>query len=171
MNALHQRPVKHFLDDILADELIQKEGIEWRISGHFLKQRIIVIVVGFACEYFSHLFFDISVSVRCQKEEGKSVPFHEYAGKGTDSLHSHLINHHHDAWIAGCDELKIKISVKNAREAVWAYREKNPSTGVPEDTLSTDNRNREFSRETFLDAIMTFVVGDDQVSFLSLVCL
>ncbi len=94
LNALHQRPIKHFLDDVLADELVQKEGIERRISGHFLKQRIIVIVVGFACEYFSHPFFNISVSVRHQKEEGKSVPFHEYAGKGTDSLHNHLINHH-----------------------------------------------------------------------------
>ncbi|KAK0245022.1 hypothetical protein EDD85DRAFT_943389 [Armillaria nabsnona] len=121
LNTLHQCLVKHFLGDVLADKLVQKEGIEQRISGHFLKQRIIIIVVGFA------------FSVRCQKEEGKSVPFHEYAGK-----------------------------VKNAREAVWAYCEKNPSTGVPEDTSSTDNRNREFSRETFLDAIMTFVVGDDQ---------
>ncbi|KAK0485399.1 hypothetical protein EDD18DRAFT_1111546 [Armillaria luteobubalina] len=101
----------------------------------------------------------------CQKEVGKSVPFHEYGGKGTDSLRSHLICHHGDEWITACDELKIKISAKNAREAVWAYREKNPGTGVSEDMSPTDSHNREFSRETFIDVIMMFVVGDDQVRF------
>ncbi|KAK0207427.1 hypothetical protein IW262DRAFT_1302766 [Armillaria fumosa] len=54
------------------------------------------------------------LTIRCQKEVGKSVPFHEYDGKA-------------------CDELKIKISAKNAREVVWAYHEKNPGIGVSED--------------------------------------
>ncbi|KAK0501116.1 hypothetical protein EDD18DRAFT_1102068 [Armillaria luteobubalina] len=110
----HQHPAKHILGNVLSGKLFQNEGIEQRIFGHSLKLRRTTAVVGFAC--------------KCQKEVGKSVPFHEYGGKGTDSLHSHLISHHGDEWITACDELKIKISAKNAREAVWAYHEKNPGT-------------------------------------------
>ncbi|KAK0480553.1 hypothetical protein IW261DRAFT_1418931 [Armillaria novae-zelandiae] len=150
LNTQHQHSTKHILGDILSGKPFQNKGVEQRIFGHSLKLRRTATVVSFAS------------FVRCQKEVGKSVPFHEYDEKGTDSLCSHLISHHGNEWIMACDELKIKISAKNAREAVWAYCEKNPCTGVSEDMLPTDSHNQEFSRETSINAIMTFVVGDDQ---------
>ncbi|KAK0448803.1 hypothetical protein EV421DRAFT_1733051 [Armillaria borealis] len=113
-------------------------------------------------------FFESKDGLHCcrfclrRKQEGKPVPFHEYKGKGTDSLRNHLITHHRDAWIAACDELKIKISAKNAKEALWAYREENGDTGT-EDNMPHAHRSRDnFTRESFINAIMTLVVGDDQ---------
>ncbi|KAK0214478.1 hypothetical protein IW262DRAFT_1300560 [Armillaria fumosa] len=150
--TLVQGPLHHTQSLVYQDlqHFTDNRSIEQRIFGYSLKLRRTITVVGFAS------------SVRHQKEVGKSVPFHEYGGKGTDSLCSHLISHHYDEWIMACDKLKIKISAKNAREVVWAYHEKNPGTSVSEDMLPKDSHNQEFSMETFIDTIMTFVVGDDQ---------
>jgi hypothetical protein len=80
-------------------------------------------------------------------------------------LRKHLYEHHIDAWVEGCDKLKIPIKAKEAASHVDAYRvRKHQKTGTTSNSEPGKKRTP-FSQEAFVDAIVEFIVGDDQVSF------
>jgi hypothetical protein len=80
---------------------------------------------------------------------------------GTGVLRRHLFEHHADTWIEGCDKLHIPITAKDAQRVVVDYRKRKgqASTNSTEQSKS----GRPFSQEAFVDAIIEFVVADDQV--------
>ncbi|KAJ7255520.1 hypothetical protein B0H12DRAFT_1016416, partial [Mycena haematopus] len=66
------------------------------------------------------------------------------------------------AWVEGCDQLKIPIKAKEAAKYVDAYRvRKSQKTGGASNSEPGKKRTP-FSQEAFVDAIVEFVVGDDQ---------
>ncbi|KAJ7898286.1 hypothetical protein B0H14DRAFT_2332277, partial [Mycena olivaceomarginata] len=86
----------------------------------------------------------------------------------TGVLRKHLYEHHIDAWVEGCDQLKIPINAKEAARFVDAYRvHKHQKTGNTSNSEPGKER-RPFSQEAFVDAIVESIVGDNQVGFLGL---
>ena len=73
---------------------------------------------------------------------------------GISNLRKHLYLHHLDDWVKSCADLKIPITAKAAVEAI------EKSGGI----VSGEAERLQFSQEAFTDALMEFVVGDDQVS-------
>ncbi|KAJ7027234.1 hypothetical protein C8F04DRAFT_1399602 [Mycena alexandri] len=77
-------------------------------------------------------------------------------------LRKHLYKNHLDAWVEGCDKLKIPINAKEASKHVDAYRSrKGQNTGASSNSELGQKRT-EFSQEAFVDALVEFIVGDDQ---------
>jgi hypothetical protein len=73
---------------------------------------------------------------------------------------SHLCELHSGDWIAACDRLGIDITAKGAQNTVRNYRKQHnqaSSAADPEDL------RRPFAPEAFVDAIVEFIVSDDQV--------
>jgi len=62
-----------------------------------------------------------------------------------------------DSWVSACDDLEIEITAQEAQSVLQEYR------NLPKKTSLEDSRP-EFSRETFIDALVEFVVADDQVN-------
>ena len=88
---------------------------------------------------------------------------------GTTVLRNHLASEHVASWVDTCDKFKIPIKAQVAQKAVNDYRQKRgqpqaPSNGsqVPPPPI------HEYSREAFVDAIVEWIVADDQVCLLSL---
>lgn len=81
----------------------------------------------------------------------------------TSSYRTHLSKIHIARWVDSCDQLKIPISGDDFQPLVEEYRSQRDNRSK----ICTENSNIEerlaFSAEAFLDAIMDFVVGDDQV--------
>jgi hypothetical protein len=80
---------------------------------------------------------------------------------GTGVLRKHLYEHHADSWIEGCDKLRIPITAKDAQRAVLDYRRRNGQASA--NTAEDSKTRRPFSHEAFVDAIIEFIVADDQV--------
>lgn len=80
---------------------------------------------------------------------------------GTDVLRRHLYEEHPDSWISGCDRLHIPITAKGAQRAVTEYRNRQGQS--TSHGSSNPKVGRSFSQEAFVDAIVEFIVGDDQV--------
>jgi hypothetical protein len=76
----------------------------------------------------------------------------------TGPLRRHLYENHTEAWIADCERLKIKIKSKEAVEYIRGFREEAGSAGPD------PNARKPYSKEAFVDAIVEWIVGDDQVS-------
>ena len=61
-------------------------------------------------------------------------------------------------WVSICDKKGIKITASSVAKCVAAYREE--CGQIPE----TDNTtHQKFSKEAFIDAIVEWMVADDQV--------
>jgi hypothetical protein len=73
----------------------------------------------------------------------------------TSVLRRHLYANHIEQWVTICDELKIPIMAKCAEEPVRQFR-KDPAP-------SAESERPTYSKEAFVDAIVDFVIGDDQV--------
>jgi len=88
---------------------------------------------------------------------------------GTGVLRRHLFDHHVDKWIEGCDKLRIPITAKEAQRALTDYRHRKGQANVNPSVNSTDHSKpgRPFSQEAFVDAIVEFIVADDQVCTVS----
>jgi hypothetical protein len=83
-------------------------------------------------------------------------------------LRKHLYEHHIEAWVEGCDRLKYQIKAQEALPYVNEYRaRKQGKTGTAPNPEPDKNRQN-FSQEAFVDALVEFIVSDDQVSCLSL---
>jgi hypothetical protein len=62
-----------------------------------------------------------------------------------------------DSWVSACDDLKIEITAQEAQPILQNFR------NLPKKTSLEDSRP-DFSQETFVDALVEFVVADDQVN-------
>jgi hypothetical protein len=82
-------------------------------------------------------------------------------GTGTGVMRRHLYDHHLDLWVPACDKLNISITAKEAQARVTEYRQRHGQT-CPTDAKQPEMR-RKFSSTGFVDAIMEFIVADDQV--------
>ncbi|KAF7347428.1 HAT family dimerization domain-containing protein [Mycena venus] len=80
----------------------------------------------------------------------------------TGILRRHLYEHHVDAWVEGCDRLKIQIKAKEAARYVDEYRVRKHQTTSGTSTSEPGKKREQFSQEAFVDAIVEWIVGDDQ---------
>jgi hypothetical protein len=80
---------------------------------------------------------------------------------GTTVLRAHLCNEHMGHWVEGCDKFKIPINAKLFQGRVDEYRKQNGGSQARQEdpTLPT----RAYSREAFIDAIVEWIIADDQV--------
>lgn len=83
---------------------------------------------------------------------------------GTSVLRRHLLKSHLDAWVKACDDQKLSIGGEEARGIVADYHQQR--SGFPEAVLPAGVRPR-FTKENLVQAIITFVVSDDQVCLVS----
>ncbi len=74
----------------------------------------------------------------------------------TGTLRRHLYLHHVAEWVVSCDAQKIQITARDAQSYVESYRQ---SIGQQ----SPHSSRIPFSQETFTNALVEFIVGDDQV--------
>ena len=79
----------------------------------------------------------------------------------TSNLQKHLFTDHIAKWITSCKNLNISITAAAAVEAIHMFR-KEPAT------TSLESERPQYSKEAFNDALVNFLVGDDQVCFLLL---
>ena len=75
----------------------------------------------------------------------------------TSNLRKHLYNDHIEEWTTTCKNLNISISAVAAVKAISKFRNE------PAATLLESERPQ-YSKEAFIEAIVDFVVGDDQVN-------
>jgi hypothetical protein len=71
-----------------------------------------------------------------------------------------LYSEHIAEWVTGCDDLNIKITAQAALPAVREFHNE------PEPT-SLEGECQEYIKEAFVEAILEFVVGDDQICLIS----
>jgi hypothetical protein len=76
---------------------------------------------------------------------------------GTSNLRKHLFTDHLEQWVSSCDQLKIPITAKAALPEVRKFRSE------PGDT-PLESERPDYSKSAFVDALVEFIVGDDQVS-------
>jgi hypothetical protein len=76
-------------------------------------------------------------------------------------LRKHLFNDHIEKWITSCEKLNIRITATAAVEAIRMFR-KEPAT------TSLESERPQYSKDAFRDALVDFIVGDDQVRFIYL---
>ncbi|KIK02921.1 hypothetical protein K443DRAFT_5808 [Laccaria amethystina LaAM-08-1] len=112
------------------------------------------------------LFFLLmpSVSIACSAAN-PMIEVVSYADTtSTTVLCKHLANNHLATWVQGCDQLNISIlSSGKMKKVIEDYRRQEKSQGSPESANEKpDQPQTEFSPEAFIDAIMEFVVGNDQ---------
>jgi hypothetical protein len=81
---------------------------------------------------------------------------------GTSGLWKHLCNNHPDIWIAGCDRLNIPITAQAAQHAVKDYHACQGAQSA--NPTSDDKPSQPFTPDAFVDAIVEFIVADDQVN-------
>ena len=86
---------------------------------------------------------------------------HPYAeSTASGPLHAHLLNRHAQEWVEACQEHNIALRGKEGEEALAKV------SGVPV------NHQAEawapFTQDNFLDALVQFIVGTDQVFLLFL---
>jgi len=97
----------------------------------------------------------------CYRHIHKSDPAYAVSAfslvTGTTNLRKHLYNEHLEQWVTTCDDLKIEITAQAAIPAVKQFRQE------PVDT-PLESERPEYSKEAFVEAILEFIVGDDQVS-------
>ncbi|KAJ7817323.1 hypothetical protein B0H13DRAFT_1923007 [Mycena leptocephala] len=86
----------------------------------------------------------------------------------TGTMRKHLYERHADEWISGCDQLGIPITAKDAQPAVEKFRQRYGQQSGTGGTTSGAKGRRPFSHEAFVDALVEFIVGDDQIRSSSL---
>lgn len=86
---------------------------------------------------------------------------------GSTNLRSHLVDCHLEDWVDACDDAKpsITISAQVAIKAVEDYRKGRDGTGGAARGRATDEgpQSRPYSKEAFIDALITWITSDDQV--------
>jgi hypothetical protein len=79
----------------------------------------------------------------------------------TSTFRRHLTDHHVNDWVTCCARLKIKITAGAAKKALAALKLGDQSSGTTE-------VRQPYSKEGFVDALVEFIIADDQVSNLLL---
>ncbi|KAJ6576013.1 hypothetical protein DFH09DRAFT_914990, partial [Mycena vulgaris] len=90
----------------------------------------------------------------------KSTTFAMTTSSGV--LRKHLYEHHLEAWVEGCDKLKYTIKARKTLQYVDAYRARKAGKTGTAPNPEPDKNRQEFSQEAFVDALVEFIVGDDQ---------
>ncbi|KAF7326526.1 HAT family dimerization domain-containing protein [Mycena venus] len=76
----------------------------------------------------------------------------------------HLYENHIEAWVEGCDQLKISIKAKEAKKHVEAYRaHKHQKTAGEKSNPEQGKQRTPFSQEAFVDALVDFIVENEQL--------
>ena len=116
----------------------------------------------FACEFFSFFppYFADNFHRKLHQNDC-SIKVHPYAeSTASGPLHAHLLNRHAQEWVEACQEQNIALRGKEGEEALAKV------SGVPV------NHQAEawapFTQDNFLDALVQFIVGTDQVFLLFL---
>ena len=79
-------------------------------------------------------------------------------GTGSSNLRNHLITNHLEEWVSSCDDLNIEISACSALPAISKYHNEPVNTSTP-----LESECQKYSKEAFVDALVEFIVGDDQL--------
>jgi len=74
----------------------------------------------------------------------------------TSNMRKHLFTDHIAEWVKLCEDLNIPIIAPAALRAIHKFRKEPVPTPL-------ESERPQYSREAFIDAIVDFVVGDDQV--------
>ena len=158
----------HVQDLIANPRKLRQNHVVLKMYGHFLPKLMENVHVYFASKSFFVcflfvfcLFFD---SFICQfmyyRHIHESKPTHTISTfshtTGTLNLWKHLYNDHLEQWVTSCDNLKIEIIAKAAIPFVKSFRQE------PADT-PLESEHLKYSKEAFVEAILEFIVGDDQV--------
>jgi hypothetical protein len=78
----------------------------------------------------------------------------------TSTLRKHLAVEHPNDWISTCDKEHIEIKAYGVQEFIAKYRQEKG-----EQPPDAEGRPRQpYSREGFVDAIVEWIVTDDQVN-------
>jgi len=92
-------------------------------------------------------------------EDNPTAKVHPYSmTTATGSLRSHLSKNHLQEWVTECQRLKIDLRGKEGEEAFAKF------TGLPIQH-QTEACIPPFSQGSFLDALVQFIVGTNQVFF------
>ena len=83
------------------------------------------------------------------------------AGNGSSTLRRHLACEHIDMWVSICDQKGITIKAKMIARKLEAYHSARGES-VKQDNSTT---RQKYSKEAFVDAIVEWIVTDDQVSW------
>jgi hypothetical protein len=137
----------------------RREG-EWqKMSGIFLRKTWEgkKVFASFACEHAVSYLWKLIASIcfRKIKKTDNDYTVARFKGNtGISNLRKHLYLQHLDEWVKSCADLNISITAKAAVEAI------EKSGGI----VLGEAEKLQFSKDAFTDALMEFVVGDDQVS-------
>ena len=95
---------------------------------------------------------------------GKLDSVQKYSGgTSTTGLHNHLAIEHLEEWVDSCGQFNIKISGKEAKVLVANLQQRH-GKHVQEPAVPGEWQGRQpYSNEAFIDAIVAWIVGDDQV--------
>ena len=118
-------------------------------------------------------FLSVSVQVACEHDWHNSRlqectnPPHYVTSYGpltaTSNLCHHLVNHHLDAWIKGCEDLNIEITAEDVRPFVDEHLCRQGKYHFGKSSEKTANNIPEFMDELFTDLTIDWIVADDQV--------
>jgi hypothetical protein len=103
---------------------------------------------------------------RHQKRKKTTIPGKYDESCSTSTLRRHLANDHWDAWITSCMESSIEITSTSVevRKAFDKFERKHGHRG--DNTRAANGSfpiHRPYSPKTFLEAIIRWIVADDQV--------
>ena len=101
----------------------------------------------------------------CHHLHKKTIPGHYDASCSTTTLHRHLANDHWEAWIMSCNKAHIEITStsKEVRRALDKFEWKH---GRGDNVITSDGSfpvYRTYTPKAFLDAIVKWIIADDQV--------
>jgi len=123
---------------------------KWTMCLSFLQ------VCYFSCLRPLHCY---SQSLRQKQAIDPSFMVQAYGPKtGTTLLYTHLCNEHLGPWVNGCDKFKISIVAKTFQDPTDEYH-RGSHARQEDPTLPT----WAYSHEAFIDAIVEWIISDNQV--------
>ena len=110
----------------------------------------------------SYILDFLTCQFSCFRHVHVSNPSHRVAGfslaMGTSNLQKHLYNEHLEQWVTSCDDLKIEITAQAALPFVKKFHQEPAETPLESELPQYSKK-----KEAFVEAILEFIVGDDQV--------
>ena len=98
---------------------------------------------------------------RHEHASGNRKNIHSFGlNTGTTTLRRHLVLEHIGDWVTSCDKLGILITAETVAKEVKSFRGESEQS---EFSAKKKPKCRNYSREGFVDAILAWVVADDQV--------
>ena len=161
-------PAVHPILEEQASEIITRHRMSTLFLILMLKGSInIACSAGINILLFGNSYPDKFPSSQ-QRETNPMIDVASYSDTtSTTVMRKHLADNHLATWVQGCDQLNISISSSGKmKKHIEDYRQQAKSQHSPESANGKPNQPQtEFSPEAFIDAIMEFIVGTDQVCF------